>query len=130
MKSFSRYLLGVCLAVGFAVPVGWNKGVLQILQAISILLLIGGTYLITKVTFVDFMIREYKDCWEKWRKPSLFFKVICAAYFIKLDDLEKSSEAITPDLQKFRSTISFDDPFRGFFWIAIGSAIQLILIFL
>ena len=99
----------------------------QSFGCISVLMVIAGTYLITKVTFVDFMITEYKRLWEERNKPNWLFSFACKAYFIDSKDLE-TSDAVAPDSSKFRKAISFQDPFRGFLWVSLGALIQICLI--
>jgi len=122
-----RYSAGIVLAALFSV-FWWGKSWAQFWQATSLLMLVAGTYLITKTTFVEFMLNEYKIHWENWKNPRFFFRIACWLYSISLNDLNKASEAVAPDFEKFRKATSFLDPFRGFLWVSIGSLIQLILI--
>jgi len=120
----------ICIAISLLAGLffGWDMSIRQFLQSTSILMALGGTYVITKVTFVEFLITYYKNAWMNFEEPSSFFRFVCRLYFIDASDLVKPFEATAPDLSKFRKAISFHDPFRGFLWIVMGSLVQLTLI--
>ena len=122
-----RYLIIITFGL-VALWVGWDKGWLKFLDVASLLFLLMGTYVITKITFVDFMLREYLDNWENFKKPRMFFKLMCFFYYVDVSDL--NSGAVAPNYEKFRKAISFPDPFRGFIWILLGSVIQFFKIML
>lgn len=128
MRPGIRYIAGIISPIVFA-AIWWNKNYNHFWQATSLLMVVAGTYVITKTTFVDFMIREYRKNWESRQSPSCVLKLACYLYCIKLDDLRACSDAVAPDFEKFRNAISFQDPFRGFVWITVASAIQLFLTF-
>ena len=121
LEMNKRYLIAIPSFL-LALWVGWGKDFSKFFDMASLLSLLMGTYVISKVTFVEFMLERYRNDWENFQKPTNFFKFICFLYYIDISDL--GSDAVAPNYEKFRKAVSFYDPFRGFAWILFGSAIQ------
>lgn len=94
----------------------------QGMDATSVAFMLCGTYLITKVSFVDFIMRELKSS-VVFQNLTPFLRFVCRFYFIDennwRDHLSGKKRAVTEY-----------EPFAGFAWIFLASLIQLTRIFI
>lgn len=90
------------------------------MEVASVLSMLCGTYLITKVSFVDFIIREFKDI-VVFKNLKPFLRFICRLYSINGNNW--------PDyLSGRKKAVTYYEPFAGFAWICVASVIQLVRI--
>ncbi len=89
----------------------------HVVDIVSLICVFFGTYLVTKVTFVDMMVREF-ELGKKVSDYNWLIKILCKQwYFISENDLPRMRTG-----QKRAVTIH--EPFFGFIWIATGSLLQ------